>query len=156
MSKNLGLKDYARSLNKKESNLTLKELEKFLGKDVFQDFFDYLESKEESVVKEDVKRKTVDPKDPVGLRWLVEGKEDPHAYYAGLTRSKLSMKDISDDELANMVYMDIEVDRARDMENIFAGKPSSIAILTSVKERLRWLSRQLAIAEGRYIPKDIK
>ena len=64
------------------------------------------------------------------------------------------MSNVSDDELANMVYMNIEVDRERDMVNILSGKHSSIAILTAVKERIRWLTRQLAIAEGRYVPEN--
>ena len=61
-------------------------------------------------------------------RWRESGNEDPHGhtdYYDG-ERANLCKGDLTDDELANEVYM----------------KPD-IGNLIAAKERIRWLSRAL-------------
>lgn len=59
-------------------------------------------------------------------RWREEGQPDPHQDTARRERSQLAMGYLTDDELANAVYL----------------KPN-IAQLTGAKERIRWLSRKL-------------
>lgn len=62
-----------------------------------------------------------------GSKWRVRGEEDPHGdYYRTRTREDLCGGFMSDDELANEVYLS-----------------PNIANLTSAKERIRWLTRQL-------------
>lgn len=95
-------------------------------------------------------------KDVVQFRWAVEGKEDPHAGYLKLTREDLPMADFSDDELAN--YAALHYNRSEQQEHeVMLGQlydttehVPKIAFMTAIQQRVRWLSRQLAIAQGTY------
>lgn len=80
--------------------------------------------------------------DTPAAKWRVEGQPDPHEGKYGGKRSELSLGDMTDDELANAVFMFGDV-RPK-VEDLIAGtaKPS-IVYLTAGKERIRWLSRQL-------------
>lgn len=62
-----------------------------------------------------------------GARWREDGKQDPHGQRYDCERAKLAMGHLSDDELANAVYLE-----------------PNIMTLTAAKDRIRWLSRQLA------------
>lgn len=61
-----------------------------------------------------------------GARWRQDGKPDPHGVRYDCERAQLCLGQMSDDELANAVYLD-----------------PSIGNLTAAKDRIRWLSRQL-------------
>lgn len=98
----------------------------------------------------------------VDMRWLHEGTPDPFPEYHLRVREDLPMASFSDDALANYAFMNYD----RDMNTEVAvmmnpGGPHypKIAFMTSIKERMRWLSRRLAIAEGRYpgvyIPNEV-
>lgn len=79
-----------------------------------------------------------------GARWGAEGEPDPHGdRYAG-QRSKLALGSMTDDELANAVFMQ-GADRL-DLAALQRGEPSSLALLTAAKDRIRWLSRQVEAA----------
>lgn len=90
------------------------------------------------------------------MNWLAEGKEDPHPTYVNQTRENLTLADYTDDELANAVYMSGDISREEDTQRMMAAHKvgaryiSKIALLTAAKERIRWLTRRLAVAEGRY------
>lgn len=60
-------------------------------------------------------------------RWRDEGQADPHGNRYACDRRELCGGQMTDDELANAVYMD-----------------PSIVNLTAAKDRIRWLSRQLS------------
>lgn len=77
-----------------------------------------------------------------GARWRQEGQQDPHESKYDCMRSELTLGDLTDDELANEVFL--KGDRTPKLEDIIAGtaKPP-IVYLTAAKERIRWLSRQL-------------
>jgi hypothetical protein len=88
----------------------------------------------------------------VDMRWLVEGRDDDFAHYLNRPREDLPAADLSDDELANYAFMNYDRDMNAELAVMMGhieGLPK-IAIMTAVKERLRWLSRRLAVAEGRY------
>ena len=71
--------------------------------------------------------------------WWANEQTDPHgAHYAvGVERAKLAMGDLTDDELANGVFMN--GDGSNSSDRFF--RP--IAWLTAAEERIRWLSRQV-------------
>lgn len=98
----------------------------------------------------------------VDMRWLAEGREDDFVRYLERCREDLPMADWSDDELANYAFMHYNRDMNTEvavMMNPEGEHYPKIAFMTATKERIRWLSRQLAVAEGRYpgvdIPNDI-
>lgn len=62
-------------------------------------------------------------------RWRAEGKPDPHGTDYDRERARLAHGDMTDDEIANAVYLD-----------------PSLGHLTAAKERIRWLSRRLVEA----------
>jgi len=63
-------------------------------------------------------------------RWRENGEEDPHGDYYNCERAKLCKGDLTDDELANAVYLNPDIGN-----------------LTAAKERIRWLSRELVKAK---------
>jgi len=67
-------------------------------------------------------------------RWKAEGKPDPYGSQYDVERARLSKGSISDDELANGLYL---CDR---------NSLELIGYQTAAKERIRWLSRQLDAA----------
>lgn len=62
----------------------------------------------------------------VAAKWREDGKQDPHGDQYNCEREKLTMGHLTDDEMANAVYLN-----------------PNIATLTAAKERIRWLSREL-------------
>lgn len=70
-------------------------------------------------------------------KWRQEGKEDPHGNRYDCERAKLGMGHLTDDELANAVFM---ADRS---------SLDLIAYQTAAKDRIRWLSRALEAAIAR-------
>ena len=62
-------------------------------------------------------------------RWAANGEPDPHGKQYDCERAALAMGDLTDDELANAVFL-----------------RASSAYLTAAKDRIRWLSRRLVEA----------
>ena len=65
-------------------------------------------------------------------RWRDEGKEDPHYDTYDCERASLCGGDMTDDELANEIFM--------------ALPPGAAGIGQAAKDRIRWLSRKLVEA----------
>lgn len=83
-------------------------------------------------------------------RWAENGEPDPHGNSYACERASLALGKLTDDELANAVFMHDH--RNLDLAAILAGEPSSIALLTAAKERIRWLSRMLAHPPAPAVP----
>jgi hypothetical protein len=62
----------------------------------------------------------------IAAKWRENGEQDPHGDQYDCEREKLCKGDLTDDELANAVFL------CPDIGN-----------LTAAKERIRWLSRKL-------------
>jgi hypothetical protein len=74
--------------------------------------------------------------------WKVTGEKDPHAGHYDGERSQLSLGNMTDDELANAVFM--HGNEYPKMDDVIAGKAKMpIVYLTAAKDRIRWLSRAL-------------
>jgi hypothetical protein len=76
--------------------------------------------------------------------WRVKGEPDPHAGHYDGERAALTLGTLTDDELANGVYMN--ADQPMDIDRMLRKDPGyhpPIAWLTAAKERIRWLSRAL-------------
>jgi len=71
-----------------------------------------------------------------GARWREEGKDDPHGNLYDCERAKLTKGKMTDDDLANRVFM---ADR---------GDLDLIVWQEAAKDRIRWLSRSLYKALG--------
>lgn len=80
-------------------------------------------------------------------KWRQSGEADPHGNTYACERADLVMGSYTDDELANAVFMHDH--HSLDIEAILRGEPSSIALLTAAKDRIRWLSRSLDDALAR-------
>jgi hypothetical protein len=81
-------------------------------------------------------------------QWRVDGEPDPHAGHYDGERAALTLGHLTDDELANGVYMN--ADRPMDIARVLAKDPDyhpPIVWLTAAKERIRWLSRALVRAQ---------
>ena len=78
--------------------------------------------------------------------WRVNGEPDPHGSRYNGERATLAHGDMTDDELANAVFTHNH--RMIDVDAIMRGEPSSMALLTASKERIRWLSRALVKAQS--------
>lgn len=79
-------------------------------------------------------------------RWMEKGEKDPFADYTQHQRKDLAAGFLTDDELANQAFMNYN--RQLTVEELIAGNQlSTIALMTGVKERIRWLSRMLIKAE---------
>lgn len=74
---------------------------------------------------------------PVDGHWETDEGTDMANRYSGLERKDLAYGDKTDLELANAVYM---VDR---------NSLALIGLQTAAKERIRWLSAQLALANAK-------
>lgn len=73
--------------------------------------------------------------------WFETGEEDPHGKrFTDAERSTLALGNLTDDQLANAVF--VHNHRELNLSAVMAGEPSSIALLTAAKERIRWLSRK--------------
>lgn len=67
-------------------------------------------------------------------KWRQNGEPDPHGDAYECERAKLCKGHLTDDELANAVFLHCHGD---------------IGTLTAAKERIRWLSRSLLAAQQR-------
>jgi len=80
-------------------------------------------------------------------RWAANGEPDPHGSRYDCERAALVMGDLSDDELANAVFL--HGNEHPTMAQIVAGAMLPIAYLTAAKDRIRWLSRALVAASAK-------
>lgn len=79
-------------------------------------------------------------------RWLENGQPDPHGTRYNVERAALTLGTLTDDELANDVFMHGN-DRPP-LQDVLAGKAFlPIVYLTAAKDRIRWLSRALEAAQ---------
>lgn len=81
--------------------------------------------------------------------WRVKGETDPHAGHFDGARAQLALGYLTDDELANGLFMNY--DQKLDINAIMTGKPGyhpPISWATAAKERIRWLSRALVAAQA--------
>lgn len=80
-------------------------------------------------------------------RWVADGQPDPHGDRYARERAVLALGHLTDDELANAVYL--HGNEQPSMADLVAGKAlSGIVYLTAAKERIRWLSRALAASRA--------
>lgn len=93
----------------------------------------------------------------VDMQWLADGEKDPHPRYVEIGRDDLSGAHLlSDDQLANSLSMMSTIrddeDTARMIESHRSGGDYiSKSMLGEIgKDRIRWLSRRVAVLEGRY------
>ena len=78
-------------------------------------------------------------------RWRENGNLDPHGSRYDQDRAELPLGNLTDDELANAVFL--HGDNKPSIEEIAAGTAKMpIVYLTAGKERIRWLSRRLVVA----------
>jgi hypothetical protein len=82
--------------------------------------------------------------------WRKNGEADPHGHRYDCDRSQLAMGNLSDDELANSVFLHGDGTHGRaPVSEVVAGRAFwPIAWLTAAKDRIRWLSRKLVAAEA--------
>jgi len=74
--------------------------------------------------------------------WYENGEPDPHAGRYDCERHELDMGDLTDDQLANGVFM--HGNETPPIEQVIAGVAKMpIVWLTAAKSRIRWLSRRL-------------
>jgi hypothetical protein len=92
------------------------------GEKMNLDLYDFSKIKE-MFIDQDTKLSSVSTP---AANWRKNGEEDPFATYIEMQRSTLVCGNMTDDELANAVYLS-----------------PGIANLTGAKERIRWLSRKL-------------
>lgn len=85
--------------------------------------------------------------DTPAASWIVNGEPDPHeGQYTGKLRKDLAMGDMTDDELANAIFMNYNI--IPSVNDLISGKGvMPIAYMTAGKDRIRWLSRKLVEAE---------
>lgn len=80
-------------------------------------------------------------KETPSSNWSVNGEADPHKSKYDCERHDLTLGDLTDDQLANDVFM--YGDNNPTMQEIISGTAKMPVIyLTAGKERIRWLSRQ--------------
>lgn len=76
--------------------------------------------------------------------WKANGEVDPHGDRYACERAKLALGHLTDDELANAVFMG--ANEPLDIRRMMAEDPdyhAPMALLTAAKDRIRWLSRAL-------------
>lgn len=75
-------------------------------------------------------------------RRSLTGEEDPFANYLDKERADLAMGHMTDDAIANAIFMNYDIFPS--VQDLIAGKGiMPIAYMTGGKERIRWLSRQM-------------
>ncbi|WP_158809623.1 hypothetical protein [Beijerinckia sp. L45] len=89
--------------------------------------------------------KTLAPTATPAAQWRERGEADPHGDRYNCLREQTLGGHMSDDELANHVYMD-GLDELDIMPGFPAREYGREARLTMAKDRIRWLSRQLVAA----------
>ena len=73
--------------------------------------------------------------------WREAGEADPHPWYEGKQREDLGLGTLTDDQLANAVFL--YADQQPSMQEIIAGTAMMpIVYTTAAKDRIRWLSRR--------------
>lgn len=77
-------------------------------------------------------------------KWRAEGQPDPHGERYDCERAELTLGNLTDDELANEVFMRGNVELT--VAQMLAGELGPVAYLTAAKDRIRWLSRALEAA----------
>lgn len=83
---------------------------------------------------------------PASRRSLT-GEEDPFANYLDKERADLAMGHMTDDAIANAIFMNYDIFPS--VQDLIAGKGiMPIAYMTGGKERIRWLSRQVIRLSG--------
>jgi len=97
----------------------------------------------------------------VDLKWLAQGEEDPHPRYVEIGRDDLAGAHLlSDDELAYSLSMMSTISDEQDAARMVdshrnGGDYIHKSLLGEIaKDRLRWLSRRIAVLEGRYPGSD--
>lgn len=79
-------------------------------------------------------------------KWRENGEEDPFGERYNCDRNDLPLGDLTDDELANEVFLHGNENPC--IRDVIANiKKMPIVYLTAAKERIRWLSRKLVKAE---------
>ncbi|MHD0644202.1 hypothetical protein ACYPKM_01030 [Pseudomonas aeruginosa] len=76
--------------------------------------------------------------------WKANGQRDPHGDRYNCERANLALGHLTDDELANAVFMG--ANEPLDVRRMMAEDPdyyAPMALLTAAKDRIRWLSRAL-------------
>ena len=87
--------------------------------------------------------------------WYTNGDEDPHGnYYHNSTRGELACGTLTDDQLANLAYMENDVFFTR-TNPVNGNLLMPIVIATAVKERIRWLSRRCVKLENKLAANNI-
>ncbi|MGL5536741.1 MAG: hypothetical protein ACRDC0_05965 [Aeromonas veronii] len=76
--------------------------------------------------------------------WRQNGEADPFGKRYECERASLPLGNLTDDELANAVFM--YGDSIPSAAELMNGVHMPITYLTAAKERIRWLSRQLELA----------
>lgn len=72
----------------------------------------------------------------------ITGEEDPFANYLDKERADLVMGHMTDDAIANAIFMNYDI--FPPVQDLISGKGvMPIAYMTAGKERIRWLSRQM-------------
>ncbi|EPS1221645.1 hypothetical protein ACVBR5_000871 [Burkholderia cenocepacia] len=80
-------------------------------------------------------------------KWRVDGEPDPHGTRYDCERAALTLGTLTDDELANAVFM--HGNERPPIQDVIAGTAfMPIVYLTAAKERIRWLSRALEAARA--------
>jgi hypothetical protein len=79
-------------------------------------------------------------------KWREEGRPDPHGDRYDCERSELAMGYLTDDEMANAVYL--HGDSGPSVAALMSGALPGSAYLVAAKDRIRWLSRRLEAAES--------
>lgn len=72
-------------------------------------------------------------------KWRELGKDDPFHRRYDCERAALCLGHLTDDALANALFLHDH--KTLNVASVLQGEPSSIALLTAAKERIRWLSR---------------
>lgn len=81
--------------------------------------------------------------------WFVKGEDDDFPELVNHDRASLCLGRLTDDEMANLVFMQGDISKEDDMRMMLAAMDSGrdyyskIAAVTGGKERIRWLSRHL-------------
>ncbi len=79
--------------------------------------------------------------DTPSAKWKIEGKEDPFGTTYNCKRSDLGMGDLTDDEMANAVFL--YGDKNPSIQQLMDGSVKmGMVYLMAAKDRIRWLSRQ--------------
>jgi len=84
--------------------------------------------------------------------WFAKGEQDDFPELVNQDRASLCLGKLTDDEIANLVFMQGDISKEEDMRLMLAhmevGKEyySKIAAVMGGKERIRWLSRHLELS----------